>query len=106
MDNQSIMGAGMEKLLSGVPSLEVMGIDLENEATLVQDISRLLPDIVIMIVESQGTTPVRLLELLDDYGRLRIILLSMTSNCFEVYEKRPVVARNWASLINVCHPSA
>jgi DNA-binding NarL/FixJ family response regulator len=100
VDNQGLMGAGMEKLLSEEPSLEVFGITTESETALVQNISRLQPDIIILILESQETTPIRLLELLLDYGRLRIIRVSLNSNMFEVYEKQQMITNSWVTLLS------
>lgn len=105
VDNQGIMGAGMEKLLSKDPSLEVYGITTDSETTLVQNISRLQPDTIILTLESQGTTPTRLLEVLYNYGRLRIILVSVNSNTFEVYEKQQITANSWATLLGQVKPN-
>lgn len=99
VDNQGIMGAGMEKLLSEEPSLEVFGITTESETILVQNIFRLQPDIIILISEFQETTPIRLLNLLYDYGRLRIITVSMYRNVFEIFDKQQITTKNWATLL-------
>lgn len=100
VDNQGIMGAGMEKLLSKEPSLEVIGITTENETALIQNISRLQPDTVILTLESRGTTPTRLLELLYDYGRLQIIRVSMNSNMLEIYEKKKLRINSVGALLS------
>lgn len=100
VDNQGIMGAGMEELLSKEPSLEVFGISTASETALVQNISRLQPDTVILTLESKGTTPTRLMELLYDYGRLRIIRVSMNSNIFEIYEKQKIILNSVDTLLS------
>ena len=99
VDNESIMGAGLEKLLSREPLVEVVGINTEDEMSLVQNISRLLPDIIILILESQSVTPIRLLELLNDLGNLRIVLLSTDSNFCEVYDKKKMSTTSWMALL-------
>jgi hypothetical protein len=88
VDNLGIMGAGVEAFLFGEQSLEVLGIAVESETSLLQEIWRLWPDTIILTVESQITTPPRLLGLLQDYGRLRIILVSANNNLFEVYDRQ------------------
>jgi DNA-binding NarL/FixJ family response regulator len=99
VDNQGIMGAGIEKLLSEEGSLEVFGLPTESEEGLVQNILSLQPDIIILILESQSTTSARLFELLPDYGRLRIILVSMNSNLVEVFDKKQITANNLATFV-------
>jgi chemotaxis response regulator CheB len=90
VDNQGIMGAGLERLLSEEPSLEVLGITTKSETTLIKEIWHLQPDIIILTVESQGINPTRLMNLLSDFTSLRIILVSMTSNVFEVYDRQQI----------------
>lgn len=102
--NQSIMGAGMEELLSSEPFFEVVGTSTNSETALVQIISRLQPDIIVSILESKGPTPTRLLELLFDYGSLRIVLVSMESNVLEVYEKKQIITNEWTTLMGQIKP--
>ena len=100
VDNQGVMGAGLETLLSGDAALEVWGVALAGEQALVQEIQRIEPDVIILIRESQEVSPGRLLDLLADYGRLRIISVSMNSNAIEVYNKQPVIPTNYVTLID------
>ena len=88
VDNEGIMGAGLESLLSE-----------ERESDLIQEIKRFQPDIIILILESYGLSPGRLLELLGDYGRLRFILVSIESKMFEVYDKQQSFESNRITLL-------
>lgn len=99
VDNQGMMGAGVERLLAADLSLEVIGVVAKNEATLVKEIWRLQPDTIILTLESHGASPLLLLELLYDYGRLRIIVVSAKDNTFEVYDKQQIIT-NPAALID------
>lgn len=99
VDNQGIMGAGLEKLLAGDQALEVSGITTRNELILVQEIQRLQPDTIILVLESEIISPCRLLELLQYYGRFRIIMVSINSNNIEVYDRQEIVACNQDSLL-------
>ena len=99
VDHQKILGAGLEHLLSGEESLEVYGFSTQDESALVDEIWRIRPDVIILMAESQLTTPSRLLTLLPDYGRLRIILLDLDSNIFEIYDKQRFTANDWLSFV-------
>jgi chemotaxis response regulator CheB len=104
VDNQGIMGAGLEKLISADQAIEVLGIVVPDEPTLVQEIWRIQPDIIILISESEVISPCQLLERLGDYGRLRIILVSENSNVMDVYDKQQITARNQDSLLAQLKP--
>ncbi|MEJ2747478.1 MAG: hypothetical protein P8183_06170 [Anaerolineae bacterium] len=104
LDNQEILGAGLENLLSGEESLNVRGLTTQDESALVDEIRRLQPDTIILMAESQLTDPLRLLELLSDYGRIRIILVSIESNRFEIYDKQQIVSSNWVSFVTKLRP--
>jgi DNA-binding NarL/FixJ family response regulator len=106
VDNQGIMGAGLEKLLSEEPSLEVYGTSTKRETTLLQEIWHFQPDIIILTAESKGTSPTWLLNLLKDYGGVRIILISMDQNVFEVYDKQQITTNNHLAFIDQIKESA
>ncbi len=99
VDNQGIMGAGLERLLSEEPALEVFGVTVDGEKMLIQEIWRLQPDSIILIEESEGISPIRLMKLLKDYGRLRIIVVSTNSNVFEVYDKQQILTGSYLTLM-------
>jgi DNA-binding NarL/FixJ family response regulator len=105
IDNQGIMGAGMEKLLAGDQALEVIGVATLNEQTLVQEIWQLQPDTIILTLESEVINPYRLLEVLQDYGHLRIILASVNSNVMDIYDRQQITANNPGSLIARLRPA-
>ncbi len=103
-DNQELLGAGLEKLLSNDKSLEVCGVPTQDETALIGEIWRLQPDTVILTIEAAVTSPARLLMLLQDYGRLRIILVSVDSNLLEIYDRQEVIAHNRISLLANLRP--
>jgi len=97
--NEGLMGAGLQRLLSEEPSLVVVNCLLGNETSLIAEIHRLLPDIVVL-VSAEALSPARLLELLPDYGRLRIILVSLTSNTIEVYDRQQIQVENESAFLD------
>lgn len=100
VDTQGIMGASLEKFLTEEPLVEVYGLVWEEKTDLVQEILRLLPDTIIMVFESGLMTPNQLLDALPDYGRIRIILVSVISNVIDVYDRQHIQVDNYFDLIN------
>jgi DNA-binding NarL/FixJ family response regulator len=104
VDNDEILGAGLENLLSNEESLKVWGVATQEESVLIDEIQRSQPDTVILIAESKLSNPTRLFTLLPGYGRLRIILVSIDSNILEIYDKQQITANNWLSLVTKLGP--
>lgn len=104
VNNDEILGAGLENLLSNEGSLEVSGIATQDEAVLISEIQRLQPDTVILMAESRLSNPSRLFARLPEYGRLRIILVSIESNVLEIYDKQQIAANNWLSFMTKLKP--
>ncbi|MCA9874191.1 MAG: response regulator transcription factor [Ardenticatenaceae bacterium] len=88
VDNLPLMGAGLEKLLSAEERLQVTGVTVHSEEELVREIWRNVPDVLILTVESQPIDPFHLWQQLENYGRLRIIQISLHSNTVQVYEMK------------------
>jgi chemotaxis response regulator CheB len=98
IDNRSLMGAGVEVLLSNSHKLQVIGTVPEDEEELVRAVWQFSPDVIIMSLQTQMTDPVRLLTLLNDYHSFRLIVVSEDDNTMEVYEKRQVRASHKSDL--------
>lgn len=86
VDNQPLMGAGLERLLAAEEQLQVIGVTFRSEEELVQDIWRTTPDILILTVEPQPINPYHLWQQLADYGRLCIIQISLYSNTVQIFD--------------------
>lgn len=98
IDNRSIMGAGVEALLSNSEKLRVIGTTPEDETDLVRHVWQFLPDVIILSNQSQLTDPVHLLTLLNNYRSFRLIVVSEDDNTMEIYEKRQTIASHRSDL--------
>ena len=98
IDNRSIMGAGVETLLSNSAELQVIGTTPSDEDDLVRDVWQFSPNVIILSHQSQLTNPVRLLSLLNNYHSFRLIVVSEDDNMMEIYEKRQVTASHRSDL--------
>lgn len=104
VDNRSIFGAGVEQLLSNTNTqqhLQIAGIVPQDELELIREVWRYSPDVIILSNQSQVTNPIKLISLLKDYQRFRLIVVSETDNTIEVYEKRHIVAKQQTDLLAV-----
>jgi chemotaxis response regulator CheB len=98
IDNHTIMGAGVEALLSNSKNLQIIGTTPQTEDDLVQDVWQFSPDVIILNYQSEITDPVRLLSLLNHYRSFRLIVVSEDDNTMEIYEKRQVTASHRSDL--------
>lgn len=98
IDNRTIMGAGVETLLSNSTKLQVIGTTPQNEDDVVRDVWLYSPDVIILSQKTQLTDPVRLLTLLNNYRSFRLIVVSEDDNTMEIYEKRHVTASHHSDL--------
>ncbi len=103
-NNQSMMGAGLEHLLSGEQALDVFGVEAPSEEALLEKIRQIQPDVVILDAASPVTNVCRLLEALGDYGRLRVIKISAENNDLDVYDKKRIAVQNQNSLLSQLKP--
>lgn len=98
IDNRTIMGAGVETLLSNSTKLQVIGTTPQNEDDVVRDVWLYSPDVIILSQKTQLTDPARLLTLLNNYRSFRLIVVSEDDNTMEIYEKRHVTASHHSDL--------
>ena len=105
VNNRSLIGAGVEKLLSNSGHLQIIGADPQNENDLVKDIWHFLPDIVIMSDQTPFRSPTMLLSLLQNYSALRLIIVSEKDNSLEIYEKRRIETKQIADFTIAVHNS-
>jgi DNA-binding NarL/FixJ family response regulator len=89
VENQRLLGAGIEQLLRRETELEVIGVMPGDGETLLQAICRTRPDVVVL---DEATTDLqRLSALLQDHPGLMVVLLSADDHLVRTYEARQVV---------------
>jgi DNA-binding NarL/FixJ family response regulator len=96
VENQRLVGAGIQHLLTGEAGLEVAGVAPEDEAALVAEIKRFLPDWVVL---DQATTNAnRLCRLLQGCIELHVAVVSANDDLIRIYEKRRITSAKAADL--------
>ncbi len=97
--NHRLLGAGIENLLRREADLLVFGVTLESEAALVQAIDRSQPDVVVL--DGSTIDPAAVLALLQNYLKLRVLLVSADDGLIRTYETRQVVVTQAAELVDL-----
>jgi DNA-binding NarL/FixJ family response regulator len=101
VDNQILMGAGVQSLLGGQADLELVGISPCDQAELAGEIRRLRPDLVVLDRDSQWVDPTRLLAALQDYPKLCLVVVSADDNLVCIYDKQQVLTSRAHDLLGI-----
>jgi len=90
IENQRLVGAGIQHLLTAEADLEVAGVTLEDDAALVEEINRFLPDWVVL--DQTATNANQLCRLLQDCIELHVVVVSVNDDVIRIYEKRRIAS--------------
>lgn len=101
VENQSLLGAGIEKLLASEPNLHVMGIAPVHEAALLDEINRYQPDVIILDVITRLTNPTKLLAQLQHYPQLKLIIVNGNDNLLQIHHKQQTLITQAADLVTI-----
>lgn len=88
IENQLLLGAGLQSLLSGETDLDVIGISPRNQLELVREIRQLQPDIVFLDKDSRLTDATDLLTFLENFPELRVVVINANDHLVRIYNKR------------------
>ncbi len=103
VENEPLLGAGIESLLAGRGNVKLSGVVPATEAELIKEIKRFQPEIVILDRTTRLTTPTKLLNLLNNYPKLRVVAVSADDDLIHIYEKQQFLITQVTDLINVVH---
>lgn len=90
IENESLLGAGVERLLAVEESLDVFGISPKNGIVLIQEIERFRPDVIVLDMDTELASSAELLTCLSDFPQIRIIALRLDGSLMSVYEKEDI----------------
>ena len=83
----SLLGAGIESLLSKDSRLEIQGLDTDDEATLIEEVKRYQPNVIVLEEVESLADSVDLLNLFSFSPHLRVVGVSSDSGLVKVYDK-------------------
>ena len=101
VENELLLGAGIEHLLAGEADLNVRGIARADEAVLLEEIKLSQPDVVILDEATCLTDPMKLLAHLQDHPRLRVIVVSANDNVVQIFDKQQVLVNQTSDLASL-----
>ena len=101
VENQTLLGAGVHSLVGDETGLEVRGISPHDHTELIRDIESFQPDIVILNKVSQLMAPLNLLAALENHTQLQLIVVSADDNRVCIYDKRQLLVKRAADLVDI-----
>ncbi len=104
---EDILSSSIEFILSAREDWKVISIsNLEGCETVRKAMETLHPDIVIIHQEFYPDPKHLMLQLLQDYPAIKVLMISLENNLIEVYSKQNRLAKDASDLITVienCH---
>lgn len=105
VETRSLLTAGIKTLLSQEPGLHVIAVAPESEVTLLNEIRRIQPDLIVLDEGSQMTELIKLLTHLEDSPEIRVVVLRADNSLARVYHKKQVIVTQLADLVTVIRQS-
>lgn len=101
IENESILGAGIERLLTDRARLHVIGVTFVNGTILIDTIKQLQPDVIILDEAYLLVIPFNFLIALLDYPSLRVMVISAHHNRVQIYDKQQLEITQLTDLLKV-----
>lgn len=98
--SESLIGKGVESILSREMDLSVTSISFIDNATLNQQIERDQPDVVILDESLLSSEMPRLFNLFASYPNLRVMVLSVGENRINIYDRQEIQVSHSADLVS------
>ena len=105
VENQQLLGGGLQSLLSGETNLDVIGISPRNQLELVQKIRQIQPDVVLLDEDSCLTNATDLLTFLENFSKLRVIVVNANDNLAHIYIKKQILVSPADQLVSIVRDS-
>lgn len=101
VENDLLLGAGIENLLLRESNLDVIGISCWDEEEMIRKIRYLQPATVILDEASFLTHSIRLLARLMQDHELKLVIVNADNNMIQVYHKQNILLMQSSDLIKV-----
>jgi chemotaxis response regulator CheB len=88
VENQLLLGAGLQSLLADKADLDVIGISPGDGEELVREIRRIQPDVILLNADSHLADPVELLALLSHDPGLRVLAFNANNHLVRIHTKQ------------------
>jgi chemotaxis response regulator CheB len=101
VENESLLGAGIERLLTHEDCLNVCGISPRSVSQLLYEIERFRPDVIVLDAATELATSAELLTCLWDYPEMRVVAVRRDGALMSIYEKQEVAITQTADFVAV-----
>jgi chemotaxis response regulator CheB len=101
IENESILGAGIERLLADRARLDVIGVTSVNGTMLIDTIKQLQPDVIILDEAHLLAMPFNFLTALLDYPSLRVMVISAHHNRVQICHKQQLLVTQVTDLVSL-----
>jgi chemotaxis response regulator CheB len=99
IQSQHLLAAGILSLLNGEMDLHVFDATSSDEITLLEEIKRVDPAVLVLVDSSKFTDHVSFFSLLDSRPDLRVIVIEERKNRMYIYERQALEVRRALDLI-------
>ena len=99
----SLFTVAVTSLLAAEPSLRVVASEATSFADLLREINCLDPDVILLEESMLLTTNTSLIDLMNTYSELRVIVVSENNNWLQVFRKKTQLITSAADLIEAIH---
>lgn len=103
VESGRLLDEGVKRLLEQELDLQVSGVAYGDDASFLQDVSALRPDVILLNAEGplDSTRILELLSGLPSLASLRLIVVRPDDNQIDMYEKKRVIAASRDDLLNL-----
>lgn len=101
LESELLLNAGVQSFLSSQGYQQVHGVATQNEETMVVEIERLHPDVIIMDEQNREANFALLKPYLASDRTIRTIIMNMNNNQISIYEQRQVLIQQLSDFLDV-----
>jgi len=97
-----LLDSSVESILASLVGWEVVCVS--NKAgikALNMAVKKAIPEIIIIRIEKDHTTPIFPMQLINDHPGIKVITLGFDNNSMEVYSKKTILIKQVSDLISV-----
>jgi DNA-binding NarL/FixJ family response regulator len=101
LESDQLLNAGVQSFLSSQGYQQVHGVATHNEETMVLEIERLNPDVIIMDEDNREANLALLVPYMAGDRAIRTIIMNLHNNQISIYEQRQVLVQQLSDFLDV-----
>ena len=101
VENDLLLGAGIERLLSKNANIELLGLASARDIDFAKHINQFKPDVIVLDEASYLASSIRPLTLLKNCPSLRVVMVNTNDTLVHIYDKQQIRVTQTTELVNV-----